>query len=168
MASEIKVDDIKDVAGAFTQARLIDVSFVLDGAVSTGTTAMFLDDTIPQNTEGDQYMSLVHTPKNAANILKIEVQWNGASNVGNGITIGLFQDALVDAIAAIEAIVVAANIYRSQSLIFYMVAGTTSAITFNVRAGGSSGTTTFNGNSSLRRYGGVGFSSISVMEIKPD
>ncbi len=40
-----------------------------DGAVATGTTVLPWDDTIPQNTEGDQYMSLSITPTNASNKL---------------------------------------------------------------------------------------------------
>ena len=49
----------------------------------------------------------------------------------------------------------------------YMTAGSTSAITFKVRIGGSSCTVTFNGQSGGRIFGGVSASSISVTEILP-
>ena len=46
-----------------------------------------------------------------------------------------------------------------------MTAGTTSATTFRVRAGlNSAGTTTFNGASSARYYGGTLASSITIKE----
>ena len=46
------------------------------GAVDTGTTAMPCDDTIPQNTEGDEFMTLAITPTSATNKLKIDVVFN--------------------------------------------------------------------------------------------
>lgn len=46
-----------------------------------------------------------------------------------------------------------------------MTAGTTSATTFKVRCGGNAaGTTTFNGQATARKYGGVMASSIQITE----
>jgi len=136
------------------------------GAVATGTTAIPKDDTIPQNTEGDQYMSLAITPKNSANILKIEIVANvSASGAGEVITGALFQDSTANALAAqgIQA-ATATGIYP---IVFThtMTAGTTSSTTFNFRAGNTTGaTTTFNGASGGRFYGGVNASSITITE----
>jgi hypothetical protein len=47
-----------------------------------------------------------------------------------------------------------------------MIAGTTSAITFRVRAGNDSGTYTLNGAGGVRKLGGVMASSITVTEYK--
>ena len=48
-----------------------------------------------------------------------------------------------------------------------MTAGTGSSTTFKVRAGGqNAGTTTFNGNVSARKYGGVLLSSLTITEIQ--
>ena len=49
---------------------------VQDGASTSGTTAIPQDDTIPQNTEGDEYMTLAITPVNSNSKLKIEVVAN--------------------------------------------------------------------------------------------
>jgi hypothetical protein len=129
---------------------------------------MPLDDTIPQNTEGDQYMTLAITPTNASSTLLIEVNWSGASSVVNTIGVALFQDSTAGALAAALLRVAEADQISTVSYIHKMTAGTTSATTFKVRAGGSSaGTTTFNGRSGGRLYGGVIASSITITEILP-
>ena len=70
--STLAVNTITNVAGQ-EQARLVQVVNTQTGAVATGTTVMPIDDTIPQNTEGDQYMTLAITPTHASNKLLIEV-----------------------------------------------------------------------------------------------
>lgn len=137
----------------------------LTGAVLTGATTLPADDTIPQNTEGDQYMSLAITPKNSANILVIDVMFSGANSAGTGyFGVALFQDSTASALAA-SLDTLGANHGRMIKLRHIMTAGTTSATTFKVRAGNSTaGTTTFNGVSSGRIYGGIMASSISITE----
>ena len=68
----VQTANIKDEAGAYNRRNVVQVVNVMDGALATGTTVMPTDDTIPQITEGDEYMSLAITPKNALNILVIE------------------------------------------------------------------------------------------------
>ena len=130
------------------------------GALATGTTVIPQDDTIPQNTEGNQYLSLAITPTSATSKLKIDVVVNGAVSAGAYFTVALFQDSTVSSIAAI-------NVTPTNSLLsHYMVSGTTSATTFNVRCGPSSAATfTLNGLSSARLLGGVFASSITITEI---
>src|SRR5574341_1372572 len=57
------------------------------GAVATGTTVAVHDDSIPQNTEGDQYMSQAITPTSAINRLMIESLAYTAHSAAGGITI---------------------------------------------------------------------------------
>ena len=135
------------------------------GTPSTGTTAIPNDDTIPQNTEGDQYMSLAITPTNASNKLRIEVFVQGACSAENRLNAALFQDSTAGALAAGSGGSSADN-GGCVAFSYYMVAGTTSATTFKVRAGGSSGTFTFNGIGATGRFGGVMASSITITEIK--
>ena len=119
------------------------------GAVATGTTQIPIDDTIPQNTEGDQYLSLAITPTNALSTLIIDVVAYLASSVA---PIGMTTAGYVLPV-----------IFRHS-----MVAGTTSATTFKVRAGGGgAGTTTFNGSGGARLLGGVYASSITIRERLP-
>lgn len=141
---------------------------VIDGAVATGTTAMVDDDTIPQNTEGDEYMTLAITPTNSSNKLLIQVVHNGGLSVGTDtLVVGLFQDSTAGALAASHGYVPDSDRPTEPIVInYFMTAGTTSSTTFKVRAGGTTGTHTFNGEAAARRYGGVLYSSITITEIE--
>lgn len=140
------------------------------GAVATGSTVMVNDDTIPQNTEGDEYMTLAITPTNTSSVLVINVVWNGTnSSAGtNTMVAALFQDSTAGALAAVAKLFTANG--NSDQIVFThtMTAGTTSATTFKVRVGGvAAGTTTFNGSAGARKLGGVMASSITITEILP-
>jgi hypothetical protein len=137
------------------------------GAVATGTTLIPSDDTIPQITEGDQYMTLAVTPRSATSKLVIEVVVQVASSAAGGrMSAALFQDATANALAVSTQGFVDANKPMMLSFTHYMTSGTTSATTFRVRVGASvAGTTTFNGASGARLYGGVSSSSITITEV---
>jgi hypothetical protein len=136
------------------------------GATASGTTQIPSDDTIPQITEGDQYMSLSITPQNANNYLKIDVVFIGTASVTARVTAALFQDSNVNALAAAGVISDTGQGYQAPNCFsYYMNAGTTSPITFTVRAGADNpATIDFNGVSG-RQYGGVCASSITITEI---
>jgi hypothetical protein len=135
------------------------------GAVATGTTTVPIDDSIPQNTEGDEYMTLAITPKVATSKLKIEVTILLGTGGSGTLTAALFQDSTADALAAAGTRVDNTNSLYPITFVHYMTSGTTSATTFKVRAGASgAGTTTFNGVSAGRLYGGVAASSITITE----
>lgn len=152
---------------AVATGAVVQVVNTQTGAVNTGSTVLPFDDTIPQNTEGDQYMSLAITPLATTNKLRITVVFDGAVNGNLSYTIALFQDATASAIAAIGCVCIAAGNMTSSTLVHYMDAGTTSATTFKVRAGvASAGQITFNGAATARRFGGVCASSITIEEIK--
>lgn len=140
------------------------------GAVSTGTTVIPLDDTIPQQSgpaEGDQYLSQAITPTNAGSTLVIEVLIFGSSSVANVANIvALFQDAIASALDVAVGFTFsgAPGVYLRH----VMVAGTTSPTTFKVRIGPSAAATfTFNGTGGGRLFGGVFGSSISITEYTP-
>lgn len=135
------------------------------GAVATGTTTIPADDTIPQSSEGDQYMTRTITPKASTHRLVIEVVGTFAASANGGMTMALFQDSGADAIAATVMTHASTNGPRVMTLRHEMAAGGTSEITFKVRAGNSAaGTTTFNGISGSRVLGGVLASSILIRE----
>jgi hypothetical protein len=140
----------------------------MDSAVATGTTVLPFDDTIPQNTEGVQFMSQVITPKSATNTLEIEAQLSVAHTASAGyLSIALFQDSTANALAAATRWYDVANSGDYRTIKFRMIAGTTSATTFKIRIGNSSaGTTTFNGASGARQFGGVNASSLFIREYK--
>lgn len=149
--------------------KLLQSVSTVTGAVATGTTTIPMDDTIPQSTEGDQYMSLAITPKRSNSTLRIDVTWIGSASVNSQVTAALFQDSTANALAASASEVITGN----QTVIilrfsYVMTSGTTSATTFKVRAGmAGAGTTTFNGRSTARLLGGVMASSIVIHEYMP-
>lgn len=136
------------------------------GAVATGTTVMPDDDTIPQITEGDQYMTQAITPTSAANLLLVEFRGQFAISAADNVVVALFQDAVANALAAIIVTVAAIGYSVQPALSHAMLAATTSATTFRIRAGqGGVNTVTFNGAGGTRRMGGVMASYLRAREI---
>lgn len=157
---------LKFASGALN-GRIVQVVNTTTGAVATGTTQIPVDDTIPQNTEGDQYMSLAITPTNASNILRIQVLINLASDAALLYQVAaLFQDTTANALDASLVFTANTSQIAPVSIDHWMTAGTTSATTFKVRAGrNGSATTTVNGAGAARIFGGVLESSITITEI---
>lgn len=155
--------------GSGGSGAVVQVVNTQTGAVATGSTTIPFDDTIPQNSEGNEFMTLAVTPTDVANKLKIDVVLIASSDTGvRNFCAALFQDSTADAVAC--AYFSTANGGYGCLILFshYMTAGTTSATTFKVRAGvDTSGTITFNGGSGARKYGGVLASSITITEIVP-
>jgi hypothetical protein len=147
--------------------RLVQTVNFQTGAVNTGTTTIPRDDTIPQNTEGDEYMTLAITPTSANSILKIDVTVNISTLSGASIlTAALFQDSTADALATAGQHESGGSTIGQVNFTHYMTAGTTNTTTFKVRANGEDATTyTFNGEGGTRRWGGTCASSITISEI---
>lgn len=123
---------------------------------TTSTTVMPEDGTIPQNTEGEEELTIAFTPKLATSTLRIRVR-------GSAIVLGsyrccaaLFVDSTADALAAH----VGTN--APIDIEYYVSAASTSARTYKLRIGPSSaGTIAINGN-----FGGsIGGLTMSVDEI---
>jgi hypothetical protein len=153
-----------DAGQELPPGKVVQVVNFQTGAVATGTTTIPTDDTIPQITEGNEYMTLAITPTNASNILMIQVVGYVYSTVNSEITHALFVGNTANALAAVSSYALA-GITRTLGLTHSVVAGTTSALTFRVRLGAdAAGTTTFNGYNGTRRFGGVASSSITITE----
>ena len=136
------------------------------GVVNTGTTTMALDNTIPQQTEGKEFMSLAIIPTSASSKLLIEVSIQLDKNNANTYMVALFQDSTANALAGIYTGGRGSGQSEYNSFKHFMIAGTTSATTFKVRAGSDgSGTITFNGRGGGAMFGGVSVSSITITEI---
>ncbi len=69
----------------FVPSGVIQVVYSNFSAVATGSTVFPQDDTIPQITEGNGFMSLDITPTSATNRLKIEAIFFGADSGGVAI-----------------------------------------------------------------------------------
>ena len=159
--STTKVSAAMQDAGAIVQ-----VVNTQTGAVATGTTVIPQDDTIPQNTEGDEYMTLAVTPTNANNILEINIEAYMSPSTPGWMIMALFQDSTAGALAVGGGYMGTGTEAVHRTFTYRMVAGTVSATTFKFRAGlDLAGTTSFNGKSTARHFGGVLTSSINVKEI---
>lgn len=137
------------------------------GSMATGVTQIPTDNTIPQSTEGDQYMTAAVTPKSATSKLEIEVTVVLSKNaVGGTLTVALFQDSGANALAAVLS-APAADSPMTITFRHQMTSGTTSSTIFKVRAGlNTSGTVTFNGVTGTAVSGGVLASSITIREYE--
>lgn len=158
--------------GTIPQVEMLPVGTVLQvvntqtGAVNTGTTVIPNDDTIPQITEGTEFMTLAITPKYTTSKLLIEVSAQLSPSTAAQVICALFQDATANALAVAQAYSAGGGEVRHIRYSYYMTAGTTSSTTFRVRAGlQTAGTITFNGASGARLMGGAYASSITITEI---
>ena len=165
------VSDLKDLTtiissdiGSF--GEIVQIVNVTSGDTVTGSTAIPYDDTIPQITEGEEYMALEITPTSATNALLILAKVQGCNGANGTNTVALFQDSTADALTVAGLQAAAANTLNEHVIQYYMLAGTTSATTFRIRAGGTAGTWRFNGTSAGRTYFGRANSSLTIMEIK--
>jgi len=150
-------------------SKVIQMVNTQTGTVATGSGTIPADNTIPQNTEGDQYMSLAITPTSASSILLIDIFAVAALANDTTLSAALFQDSTANALASTISLIGGASgkVY-SFGFRHKMTAGTTSATTFKVRIGGNAGGTTFNGrNSGLDTHGGTLASSITITEYTP-
>lgn len=147
--------------------KVVQVVHTVTSASTSGTTTMPADNTIPQNTEGVEFITRAITPTNASN--KLLIQFNlyvTASSSTDNISYALFQDTTANALASGIEFSDSATAFAPLALTHYMTAGTTSATTFKVRAGThSAGTTYLNRTSSGDMHGGVMSSSITIWEL---
>ena len=164
MATVIRGDDNFDTA---ENGRVVQVVNFQTGAVATGTTTIPVNDTIPQITEGTEFMTLAITPTSATNKLLIEISVQLSHTVVSSNAAALFVGTTANALCTMELLKPAQN--RARYTFSHVVAaGVTTELTFRLRAGGSaSGTTTLNGRNGVREYGGSHNSSMTITEYEP-
>ncbi len=153
--------------GVALPGQTVQVQQTFTGAVNTGTTVVPADDTIPQITEGNEFMTQAITPSATANLLRIEARLMLSFNSDQAILVSaLFQDTTADALIANTERTSGAGEATAVDLLHVMLAATVGTTTLRVRGGcPSAGTITFNGSVGARLFGGVANSYISVTEI---
>lgn len=137
------------------------------GTYATGSTTIPIDNTTPQNTEGDQYMSQAITPTSAINKLFIRAFIASISNSTTGnMAMALFQDSVANAVKSSLGYCYNAQCPIQMAVEHTMLAGTTSSTTFKIRAGcNNAGTTYFNGTSLGALMNGTQESFIEIEEV---
>ena len=144
-----------------TENPVVQLKSSSTGSLVTCSTTMPLDDTIPQNTEGTEVLTLSITPRSTTN--KLEIFFSSLiSNLGDtGVSIALFQDTTDNALAAND---IYTTQFQTGSLVHVMPAGTTSSTTFKIRVGPVTGTCYVNGYSGSRWYDGVSSTTLTITE----
>jgi len=158
------------VEGLRQAGEVVQVVMTNYSAAATGTTTIPFDDTIPQNTEGTEFMTQAITPKSATNLLIIEVvAYLSGSNAATSLTGAIFQDSTANALATGQTYMATATGRILLPVGHSMTAGTASSTTFKFRAGpdlSGGGTVTFNGANGTRYYGATTKSYIKITEVK--
>ena len=150
--------------------RIVQVVNTQTGSMATGTALWSDDNSIPQISEGTEFMTLAITPANSSNKLLIITDSNWGSSVATiYIMAAIFQDATTNALVTAQQVTHSGtNNHMHLSFSHYMTAGTTSSTTFRFRAAAHTGPTTitFNGVGGAQKGGGIMASSMTIMEIE--
>ena len=169
--SKINGSYITDSTVSHTQLALgvsVQSAYSAISAVATGTTTIPPDDTIPQITEGTEFITVSITPKSSTNILLVEALVFASNSSGAVNTVAaLFQDSTANALTVSHAFHATATAPVQFALSYAGVSGTTSSTTFRVRIGGSGASTvTVNGQAGTRQYGTSNKTWLKVTEYK--
>ena len=157
-------------AAAAGGGKVVQVVNTANTTMSSGTTTIPNDATIPQKTEGTEFMTLAITPTSATNKLIIQSIAHGSVNANTiNHIMALFQDTTANALCAVATLNPTSTASTTLNLQHYMTAGTTSATTFKIRIGPhTTGTYVlhgyYSGGNSLY-FGGVSEASITIWEI---
>ena len=131
-------------AAAAGGGKVLQVVHVTDGTYASGTTVSIIDDTIPQNTEGDEFMTLAITPTAADSTLIIQAVGSFTSDTAHERSLmALFRDTTANALVGQVFEAGDAGFAGAMCMLnFSTAASSTSATTFKIRAGRESGGTT--------------------------
>jgi hypothetical protein len=155
-----------NLAGVTGVGKVLQVVHFDTAASATGTTSLPDDDTIPQITEGTEFMSLAITPLRTNSTLIIDIVASMALSSANPLIAALFVDSTANAIGAMTQYIWGGGAPEAISFSVKVTSGSLTARTYRLRLGTPGGvTTTFNGLGGTRRMGGVMSSSIRITEI---
>ena len=132
---------------------------------ASGTTIIPSDNTIPQITEGTQFLSLAITPISATSKLFFTIILSLSPSVAASCNGALFQDSIANAIAAGSSYLASGTGQIPLSLAYFMTSGTTSSTTFTVRAGPNTAATLSLNGAGPGVFNGTCYSSITITEI---
>jgi hypothetical protein len=137
----------------------------IDKTVTTGTTTIPFDDTIPQSTEGVEVVNATGvSPQDTVNAAELEISANVAYSVAANLTLSVFSDATPNALASSFGYVPAADAPLDMYLkhIKSIESGS-----FSWRIGGSTaGTLTVNGVAGARKLGATLATTAFLREIQ--
>lgn len=129
------------------------------------TTAIPLDNTIPQNTEGTEIITQAITPKYASSTIRVTFQGWGTVNGAGALIAALFVDTTANALTASATTTPSGNELEPVVLMYEEASASTTARTYKIRVGPNGGTARMNGNTAGRFFGGVSRSTLIVEEV---
>jgi len=136
---------------------------------ATTTSIIPVDDTIPQSTEGSEFITVSITPTNSSSTLLIDFNaYFSASNLQT-VTFTIFRDSGADAIQATIATLSSSNYLMPIVAKAIVIAGATSATTFKLRFGpaASSTATLLRTSAASSFFGASDYATFTVTEILP-
>lgn len=141
------------------------------GSLVTNATTIPADNTIPQITEGSEYMTLAITPQKPTSTLIVEAHLNFGMTVANHWAIA----ALFNTDLAVNNALTANAMWNSMGIAQYTMLhlhktfpahGLSVATTFRVRAGTDDGSAlNFNGQGGVGLFNGTNHSTLSIREV---
>ena len=137
-----------------------------DATYTTCSTDLPVDNTVPQNTEGDEILSVAITPKQSTSTLRITFTAMVGVSTAGMVGAGLFVDSTAAALNGTSVRVPSTAGTTLISLVHFVSAASTSSRTYKIRVGPDTGSPVsafINGDNSGRLMGG---SSIAVLQVE--
>lgn len=138
-----------------------------DSSDTSSSVAIPFDNSIPQNIEGVELMTLSITPKASTNLLVVKgIAHLQAPSADSILCLALFKDSVADAVDVSWKFSRQGNTSEASVPIMHTtVAGGVSPITFKLRFGSASLTAVSNWDGNSSRYGGALGTQIEIWEI---
>lgn len=168
---------VTPIAGGWVVSQYRRASTPVNGAVidrayaeytaNANLTAIIpFDDTVPQNTEGTQILSLSFAAKSPTNRLRIRFSGQASLSTNQNMAVAIFSSASANALVAQAEYSSLANVFTRLAAEVEYVPGTTAALTYSVRVGPATAVTMrMNGTSTARFFGGSSRAVLVIEEI---
>lgn len=157
--------------GTWKSRSVVGGAAATTGAVVKCTGTIPKDDTIPQQTEGTEVLTVTYTPKSASSTLVVKASFFGVQPGSGGAHLcAIFRDSTADAVGACLQLG-ATSTALEHNIMVTTPSGSTAATTFKLRVGGETGTPpiyvnalTESGGVGVRLFGGVAACTLEVTE----
>jgi len=165
-ASAAKKVDVANLTGG----KVLQVAQARLTTFASGTTTIPEKDTLPQNTEGTEFLTMAFTPLSATSTLYITFTTglSSSNSTTQKATAALFVDTTADALCAIKG-GTAGGVERDSvlTLVFNVAAASVTARTYKIRMGMSqAGTIYVGGNDANTDFGGNLAAGMTIMEVE--
>ncbi len=151
------------------RGRVVQTAYAEYTSATSITASIPIDDTIPQNNEGTQILSVSITPKSTTNKLRISFYgWGSTDNNNAVIAAAIFVSGNSSALSSSFSVVNVVNFARHMAAFHEYIPGVVSSLTFSVRVGVTAGSNLLmNGYNGSRLFGGSSKAVLIIEEITP-